>query len=76
LPCATRVTPLYHTTLADTGVLVMPTPREKATLYLLWSESSQSQTVRFTDSASGKPLAVDLPAGRAALVLVARQGES
>jgi hypothetical protein len=69
------VAPLYRTTLADTGVLVLPTPLDKATLYLLLSESSAKETVRFTDAASGKALAVDLPAGRAALLLVTHAAE-
>jgi hypothetical protein len=69
------VAPLCRTSLTDAGVLILPTPLDQATLYLLSSESSQSQTVRFTDSASARPLAVDLPAGRAALLLVTHTGE-
>jgi hypothetical protein len=69
------VAPVYRTSITDTGVLIMPTPLDKATLYLLSSESSQRQTVRFTDTASGKAVTVDLPAGRAALLLVTHAGE-
>ena len=70
-----RVAPLFRTALDDTGVLICPTPLEKATLYVLMSESSSHNKVAFTDVASGKAIALDLPSGRAALLLVTRQGD-
>jgi hypothetical protein len=71
----THVAPLFRTSLDDTGVLICPTPLERATLYVLMSESSSRHEVEFTDVASGKQLSVNLPPGRAALLLVTHQGE-
>jgi len=69
-----RVTPVYRTGLEDPGILICPTPLESSTLYVLTSESSQRRDVVFQDVASGKELRVGLDPGRAALLLVTREG--
>jgi hypothetical protein len=70
-----RVTPLYRTSVDDPGILICPTALEKATLYVLASESSVPRDVAFRDTASGKQLRVRLDPGRAALLLVTHAGE-
>jgi hypothetical protein len=68
------VTPLYRTPLEDPGILIAPTPLEESTLYVLTSESSARRDVAFVDGASGREVRVALDPGRAALLLVARDG--
>jgi hypothetical protein len=70
-----RVAPVYRTTLDDPGILICPTALESSTLYVFTSESSVRQDVAFRDLASGKDLRVALDPGRAALLLVTRQGQ-
>jgi hypothetical protein len=69
-----KVAPLYRTTLDDPGILICPFPLETGTLYAFSSESSLAQDVALRDAASGADLRVHLEPGRAALVLVARDG--
>jgi hypothetical protein len=69
-----KVAPVYTTSLQDPGILLCPTQLEKATLYVLTSESS-STDVSFRDSESGKEFTGKLEPGRAALLLVGRNGE-
>lgn len=69
------VTPLFTAGDLDPAVLVCPTPMEDATLYVLTSESAASREARFRDAASGVELAVTLPPGRAAALLVTHLGE-
>jgi len=64
----------YATTMDDSGLLVSPTDFDKATLYVLTSESSSIQKVTFCDTASGKEVLSALEPGRAALLLVSHEG--
>ncbi|HEY9142338.1 MAG TPA: beta-galactosidase, partial [Bryobacteraceae bacterium] len=67
------VTPTYSTEVEDPGILICPTRYRKATLYVLTSESPRRQ-VAFRDRTSGKTFRGELDAGRAALLLVAPDG--
>jgi hypothetical protein len=69
-----KVAPVYTTDLPDPGILICPTQMEKATLYVLTSESSSANAF-FRDAASGKEFAGKLEPGRAALLLVGVKGE-
>jgi hypothetical protein len=64
----------YETSCEDPGILICPTQLPEATLYVLTSESSDTDTVEFRDKLSGKDLQVRLAAGRAALMLVGKDG--
>ncbi len=68
------VTPIFTTEITDPGILICPTRLPDATLYVLTSESSASTKVAFTDQASGQRIEASLDAGRAALLLVTRDG--
>lgn len=67
------VAPTYSTAVEDPGILICPTRYPKATLYVLTSESPR-QEVAFRDGTSGKTFRGELDAGRAALLLVAPDG--
>src|ERR1017187_3351403 len=67
------VAPTYSTAVEDPGILICTTRYPKATLYVLTSESPRQQ-VAFRDSTSGKNFRGELDAGRAALLLVAPDG--
>lgn len=69
------VKPVYRTSSDDPGLLIAPTPFEDATLYLLTSETSSVAPVSFVDQASGRAFSVELPPGRAALLLVSKKGD-
>jgi hypothetical protein len=69
-----NITPVYSTTLKDPGILICPTVFPTATLYVLSSESNRSE-VSFTDMRSGKTFSGTLPSGRAALLLVGKDGK-
>ena len=69
-----HVDPVFSTTIADPGILICPTRFLHATLYVLASESNQSD-VSFTDSRSGKSFTGQLQPGRAALLLVQETGK-
>ena len=71
---AANITPSYTTTLNDPGILICPTLFPKATLYVITSESNQSEVV-FTDQRSGKKFSGALAGGRAALLLVGIDGK-
>jgi len=71
---AANVDPSYSTTLKDPGILICPTLFPKATLYVITSESNQSE-VTFTDRRSGKKFSGALAGGRAALLLVGTDGK-
>lgn len=68
------VTPVYSTTLSDPGIMICPTLYPDATLYVLTSESNQSQ-VSFEDFRSGKHFAGRLENGHAAILLVGKDGK-
>lgn len=67
---------MYTTTCDDPGVLICPTRLPDATLYVLTSESADTARVAFHDTMSGADLRVSLKPGRAALLLVGRNGRT
>ena len=69
-----NVVPTYTTTLTDPGILICPTRLPKATLYVVTSESNQTE-VSFHDMRSGKDIHGQLESGRAALLLISDHGE-
>ncbi len=64
----------YETSCEDPGILICPTQLPDATLYVLTSESTGTAPVEFTDSMSGKSFRINLSPGRAALLLVSKDG--
>ena len=60
--------------MANPGILICPTRMPHATLYVLTSET-ETTTVSFTDTQSGKLFSGRLEAGRAALLLVGEHGD-
>ena len=64
----------YETSCEDPGILISPTQLPDATLYVLTSESMESSPVAFRDKMSGADFRISLDAGRAALLLVGRDG--
>jgi Beta-galactosidase len=67
------VAPAYSTALKDPGILICPTRFPEATLYVITSESNETQ-VNFEDVRSGKQFAGTLASGRAAILLVGADG--
>jgi len=65
----------YKTTCKDPGILICPTRLPNATLYVLTSESTGTDPILITDLLSGTNICVNLKAGRAALLLVNRNGQ-
>lgn len=68
------VTAAYETSCEDAGILICPTQLPDAILYVLTSESEGTAPVAFRDRMSGADLRVSLAPGRAALLLVGRDG--
>jgi hypothetical protein len=68
------VRPLYSTSCEDPGFVISPTRVHNATLYVLTSESAGEVSCSFQDAWSGKEFRLVLAPGRAALVLVGRDG--
>jgi len=64
----------YETSCEDPGILICPTRLPDATLYVLTSESAGAAAVAFLDKLSGADFHVNLPPGRAALLLIGRDG--
>ncbi len=64
----------YTTDVTTPGILICPTTLPHARLYVLASET-ETATVAWTDTASGKTFHGTLDAGRAALLLVNDRGE-
>jgi len=64
----------YETSCEDPGILISPTQLPDATLYVLTSESMESSPVAFRDKISGAGFRINLAAGRAAMLLVGRDG--
>jgi hypothetical protein len=64
----------YETSCEDPGLLICPTRLPDATLYVLTSESESDAPVAFRDKMSGAEFRVNLAPGRAALLLVGRDG--
>ena len=69
-----NVAEAYSTEIKDPGMLICPTQFDRATLYVLTSESSASE-ISFRDARSGKTFSGKLEPGRAALLLVSDKGE-
>jgi hypothetical protein len=68
------IVPTYRTSIEDPGILICPTSLDASTLYVLTSESAVRRDVVFRDGMSGEELTVPLEPGRAALLLVGRDG--
>jgi len=71
---AASISPTYTTTLADNAMLICPTRFPNATLYVLTSESNRTD-ISFHDERSGKYFSGHLEPGRAALLLISRDGK-
>jgi len=67
------ISPTYSTTLKDPGILICPTRFADATLYVLTSESNQTD-VSFRDQSSGKSFSGSLEPNRSAMLLVGNDG--
>ncbi|MGD0339072.1 MAG: cellulase family glycosylhydrolase [Bacteroidota bacterium] len=68
------VSTTYETSCGDPGILICPTQLPEATLYVLTSESTSTTPVEFRDRMSGTHFHVNLAPGRAALMLIGRDG--
>ena len=64
----------YETSCKDPGILICPTQLPDATLYVLTSESSSTEPITFRDMLSRKDILVNLAPGKAALLLISRDG--
>jgi hypothetical protein len=71
---AAGVVPVYTTTLKDPGIMICPTRFPDVTLYVVTSESNETQLI-FTDVRSGKSFSGKLHSGRAAILLVGTDGK-
>jgi hypothetical protein len=69
------VTAAYETPCEDPGILICPTQLPNATLYVCTSESSSSVPFSFTDSKSRTNIRIKLEPGRAALMLIGKDGQ-
>jgi hypothetical protein len=69
------VSTAYETTCEDPGILICPTQLPNATLYALTSESASTAPVTFKDIKSGIDFRVNIAPGRAALLLVGKDGK-
>jgi hypothetical protein len=70
---AAGVAPPYTTSVQDPGILICPSRYPNATLYVVTSESSQKE-VAFRDRASGSQFSTTLDPGRAAMILIGKDG--
>jgi hypothetical protein len=70
---AAHVEPVYTSDTDGSGVLICPTLLPRATLYVLTSETDQTD-ISFRDQRSGKTFSGTLEPGRAALLLVGEDG--
>lgn len=71
---AAGIEPAYTTKIHDAGMLICPTQLEDATLYVLASETNRRE-VSFHDARSGKDFNGVLEPGRAAILLVGKDGK-
>ena len=69
------VSTAYETPCEDPGILICPTQLPDATLYVLTSESAGTDPVTFKDKKSGVDFRVNISPGRAALLLVGKDGK-
>jgi hypothetical protein len=67
------VEPIYTTTIGNPGILICPTVLPHGTLYVLTSETNETD-VSFRDARSGKTFSGKLEPGRASLLLVGEDG--
>ena len=67
------VEPAYTTSVVDPGILICPTLFPHATLYVLTSETGETE-VSFRDIRSGKTFSGTLKPGHASLLLVGQDG--
>jgi hypothetical protein len=74
MKCA-RVSTAYETICEDPGILICPTQLPDATLYVLTSESAGTAPVAFKDKKSGADFSINVAPGRAALLLVGKDGK-
>jgi hypothetical protein len=65
---------LYETPCKDPGILICPTRLPEATLYVLTSESASTEPIEFRDAQSKTNIQVHLAPGRAALMLIHKDG--
>jgi hypothetical protein len=70
---AAGVEPIYTTTVKNPGILICPTVLPHATLYVLASETNDTD-LSFRDVRSGKTFSGKLEPGRASLLLVDQDG--
>jgi len=73
LKCA-GVNTFYVTSCKDPGILICPTRLPDATLYVLTSESANTNPIEFRDLLSNTNIQVNLDPGRAALMLIHKDG--
>jgi hypothetical protein len=71
---AAGVKPVYSTPISDPGIIICPTEYPDATLYVITSETD-GKRVDFTDLRSGKHLTGSLENGRAAILLIGKDGK-
>jgi len=64
----------YETSCKDPGILICPTRLPDATLYVLTSESASTEPIEFRDLLSSTNIHVNLAPGRAALMLIHKDG--
>lgn len=65
----------YETTCEDPGILICPTQLPNATLYVLTSESTGTTPFTFRDKKSSTDFTINIEPGRAALLLVGKNGK-
>ncbi len=65
----------YTTGEKDPGLLICPTRFPDSTLYVLTSETAAARTVSFRDNRSGQTFSGSLAPGRAALLLIGKNGK-
>jgi hypothetical protein len=65
----------YETACKDPGILICPTQLPDATLYVLTSESADISPVTFRDKKSSTDFTISIEPGRAALLLVRKDGK-
>jgi hypothetical protein len=70
---AAGVEPIYTSSVEDPGILICPTLFPRSTLYVLTSETSETE-LSFRDTRSGKTFSGRLEPGRASLLLVGQDG--
>jgi len=70
-----EVNSAYETTCEDPGILICPAQLPNATLYVLTSESTGTTPFTFRDKKSSTDFTINIEPGRAALLLVGKDGK-